>query len=131
VPPLGNLFDSVYLQTEVCYRSQLDAAMGSDSDRVDEVRSTAAIIGKALTGDIMARIRLEVSPVHTPSREPDKVHSIYITGGAMLCKALKTPLVSLVMSSSEAETVSIDEGAGDVTGVRNAAGLCRSHRPRS
>ena len=59
MPPLGNLFDSVYPQTEVCHRSQLDAAMGSDSDRVDEVRSTAAIVGKALTGDIMARTRIE------------------------------------------------------------------------
>jgi Heavy metal binding domain len=76
VPPLGNLFDSVYPQTEVCHRSQLDAAMGSDSDRVDEVRSTAAIVGKALTGAIMARTRLEVSPVPTPRREPDKVLSI-------------------------------------------------------
>jgi hypothetical protein len=89
VPPLGNLFDSVYPQTEVCHRSQLDAAMGSDSDRVDEVRSTTAIVGKALTGAIMARSRLEVSPVPTPSREPDKVLSIYITGGAMLCNGVQ------------------------------------------
>ena len=39
---LGNLFDSVFLRTEVCHQSWLDAAIGSDPDRVDEVRSAAA-----------------------------------------------------------------------------------------
>jgi hypothetical protein len=70
VPPLGNRFDSALLRIEVCHRSQLHAAIGSDSIQADDAHSAAAIVGfarKTLTGAIMARTRLEVNNVPTPS----------------------------------------------------------------
>src|SRR5215211_6823514 len=39
---LGNLFESVFLRTVVCHLSWLNAAVGSDPVRVDEMRSAAA-----------------------------------------------------------------------------------------